>query len=124
MTDVILPTTRKRKTSSTALALRQQEAGSARLAVVAPPASCILQPVEQFPIPTYPPRILRLPDVMKRVGLCRASIYNHMADGSFPLSLSLGARAVGWLEHEIDTWLMMRMQARPPAPAVNLLTDH
>jgi prophage regulatory protein len=44
------------------------------------------------------PRILRLPEVKSRVGLCRASIYNHMAQGSFPKPISLGLRAVGWLE--------------------------
>jgi len=57
-------------------------------------------------------RILRLPDVMERVGLRRASIYSHMAQGSFPKPIALGARARGWLESEIDTWIAVRIAAR------------
>ena len=61
---------------------------------------------------TVPPvRILRLPEVKARVGLCRASIYQHMAAGSFPKQIVLGIRAVGWLENEIDAWLSDRINA-------------
>jgi prophage regulatory protein len=84
-------------------ALRQQGAGYAGLVAVAPLAPCQLQ---------HSIRILRLPEVMARVGICRASIYSYMAEGSFPKSVSLGARAVGWLEHEIDAWLVTKIQAR------------
>ena len=59
-----------------------------------------------------PIRILRLPEVIERVGLKRASIYLHMAQGSFPKQISLGTRAVGWLEHEIDAWIIARVGAR------------
>ena len=55
-------------------------------------------------------RILRLPDVISRVGLCRASIYLRVAQGDFPKQISLGVRAVGWLEHEIEAWLTKKMQ--------------
>jgi prophage regulatory protein len=51
------------------------------------------------------PVILRLPDVKERVGLGRSSIYNRIAENTFPSSISLGGNAVGWLEHEIDSWL-------------------
>jgi len=85
------------------LALRQQEAGCAGLAAVAPPASCISSPAL---------RILRLPDVIARVGLKRASIYLHIGKGTFPKPISLGPRAVGWLEHEIDAWLAARVLMR------------
>jgi prophage regulatory protein len=49
---------------------------------------------------------------MARVGLKRASIYQHMATGMFPKQIALGIRAVGWLESEIDAWLTARVQAR------------
>jgi prophage regulatory protein len=55
-------------------------------------------------------RILRLPDVISRVGLRRASIYLHMTKGSFPKPISLGARAVGWLESDIDGWIAARIE--------------
>ena len=63
-------------------------------------------------ITTPPARILRLPEVMARVGLKRASIYQHMAAGTFPKQIALGIRAVGWLESEIDAWLTVRVQER------------
>lgn len=91
------------KTGPVKLALRQQEAGSVGLAAVTPPASYEAQ---------NPIRILRLPEVMARVGICRASIYLRIADGSFPKQISLGARAVGWLESDIDAWLAARIAAR------------
>lgn len=55
-------------------------------------------------------RILRLPEVMGRVGLRRASIYFHINKGSFPKPISLGARAVGWLESDIDGWIAARIE--------------
>jgi len=57
-------------------------------------------------------RILRLPEVIDRVGLRRASIYVHMSQGSFPKAIAIGSRAVGWLEHEIEAWLKARIQTR------------
>lgn len=50
-------------------------------------------------------RILRLPAVIKRVGLCRSSIYNRQRNGDFPPAVKLGPRAVGFVENEIDAWL-------------------
>ncbi|MFV1976005.1 MAG: helix-turn-helix transcriptional regulator [Candidatus Scalindua sp.] len=49
--------------------------------------------------------ILRLPLVKTRTGLSRSTIYLRIKEGSFPKPVSLGARAVGWLESEIDSWL-------------------
>lgn len=49
--------------------------------------------------------ILRLPVVKKRTGLSRSSIYLRMANNEFPASISLGGRAVGWLEKDINEWL-------------------
>jgi prophage regulatory protein len=59
-----------------------------------------------------PTRILRLPEVISRVGLKRASIYQYISIGAFPRSVSLGPRAVGWIEREIDVWLAERIQMR------------
>jgi prophage regulatory protein len=104
MVDTILqaPDSQQNQTPPS-FALRQQEAACARLSAVAASASC-----EQH----NPTRILRLPEVMDRVGICRASIYQNMGQGTFPKSISLGARAVGWLESEIDAWLAERIQKR------------
>jgi len=49
--------------------------------------------------------ILRLPAVMTRTGLSRSSIYLRISLNNFPKSISLGDRAVGWIESEINDWL-------------------
>jgi prophage regulatory protein len=52
--------------------------------------------------------ILRLPAVRARTGLSRSTIYLRIAQGTFPAAYSLGGRAVGWLEGEIDGWISAR----------------
>jgi prophage regulatory protein len=59
--------------------------------------------------------ILRLPAVRLRTGLSRSTIYLRIAQGTFPAPVSLGARAVGWIESEVDEWLALRIaQSREP----------
>lgn len=50
-------------------------------------------------------RLIRLPEVMARVGLRRTAIYQRMREGRFPQSRSLGPRCTVWLETEIDAWI-------------------
>ncbi len=54
--------------------------------------------------------ILRLPAVKARTGLSRSSIYLRVAQREFPTAISLGPRAVGWLESEVETWLQNRIE--------------
>ena len=56
-----------------------------------------------------PQVILRRTQVQARTGISRSGIYQKMADGEFPKSISLGPRAVGWLESSIDTWIQSRI---------------
>lgn len=66
--------------------------------------------------------ILRLPDVKTRTGLSRSTIYQHMSEGQFPKPISIGLRAVGWLESEIEEWVARRIETRrQPAIAVATL---
>ena len=53
-------------------------------------------------------KILRLAQVLEKVGLSRSTIYNLIAEGSFPRKFSIGARAQGFYEHEIDAWILQR----------------
>ena len=57
-------------------------------------------------------KILRLPTVKEITGLSRSSIYLHINNGSFPKPIPLGARAVGWLDSDINDWLLSRIEAR------------
>ena len=54
--------------------------------------------------------ILRLALVKQRTGLSRSSIYNGVKQGTFPAQISLGPRAVGWLESSIDAWIQSRVE--------------
>ena len=60
-------------------------------------------------------KINRLPVVKDKTGLSRSSIYLRMSNGEFPQSISLGGRAVGWLESDIDQWLDERIAASKAA---------
>ena len=55
--------------------------------------------------------ILRLPAVKARTGLSRSTIYLRISGGSFPKPVSLGGRAVGWIEAEVDDWLNQQIKA-------------
>ena len=55
-------------------------------------------------------RILRLPEVLVRVGLSRSTVYQLMAAGDFPASVRLTPNAVGWRSDDIDGWIASRQR--------------
>ena len=55
--------------------------------------------------------ILRLPAVKACTGLSRSTIYLRVSQGAFPKPVSLGARAVGWIEAEIQEWLQQQIES-------------
>jgi prophage regulatory protein len=63
------------------------------------------------------PLILRRPQVEARTGLSRSTLYQYIQDGQFPRPVSLGARAVGWLESEVNAWIAARAKAVRPGTA-------
>ncbi len=54
-------------------------------------------------------RLLRWPEVQKRVGICRSHVHQLAAQGKFPAPVKLGPRASGWLESEINAWIDQRI---------------
>ena len=63
--------------------------------------------------------ILRHKQVEARTGLSRSSIYARLRqnpkrpgdyDPTFPKPVSVGAKAVGWIEAEIDAWLTAQVE--------------
>lgn len=55
-------------------------------------------------------KILRLPSVKAITGLSRSTIYSRVSMGSFPKPISLGSRAVGWIESEVSDWITHRIK--------------
>lgn len=55
--------------------------------------------------------ILRRREVEARTGLSRSTIYLRVAERTFPGPISLGGRAVGWVEDEIEAWLQQQLAA-------------
>lgn len=50
-------------------------------------------------------RFLRLPAVLSRTGLSRATLYRKIAVGTFPPQHKLAERCCGWRASEVDVWL-------------------
>ncbi|ENM3821393.1 AlpA family transcriptional regulator [Vibrio cholerae] len=57
-------------------------------------------------------RFLKLKEVMEKTALSRSAIYRKMNDEEFPQSVSLGDRAVAWVESEVDEWMVECLKNR------------
>lgn len=60
-------------------------------------------------------KILRLPETKETSGLSRSSIYAGMKDGTFPKSIKLGTRMVGWYQKDIEEWIEAKLKERDQA---------
>jgi predicted DNA-binding transcriptional regulator AlpA len=61
-------------------------------------------------------QILRLPDVCKTTGLGRSMVYQLEATKGFPARVRISERAVGWVEEEVQGWLLERiLRTRGPS---------
>lgn len=56
--------------------------------------------------------LIRLKEVKEYSGLGRSSIYEKMNNGLFPKSVSLGDRAVAWVDTEIIDWVQDKIDQR------------
>jgi prophage regulatory protein len=56
-------------------------------------------------------RILRMRDVAAALGVTKPSVYALIRTCKFPKPISLGLRAVGWRESDINEWI--RTQGSP-----------
>lgn len=65
-------------------------------------------------------RIIRRKQLENKIGISRSGIYAKLKpnpkrpndyDPTFPRPISVGAKAVGWIESEIDVWLNARIEA-------------
>jgi len=64
------------------------------------------------------PRIVRLKTVIARTGLARSTVYDRLNldspryDDTFPRPFKIGKSAVGWLESEVDEWILASVSHR------------
>ena len=56
-----------------------------------------------------PNRLLRLPDVIDRVGLQKSSIYKLIRQGEFPRPITIANRTSVWPERVVDEWIAQRI---------------
>jgi prophage regulatory protein len=76
--------------------------------------------VNPSPTPAMPPtverstepRILRIADIQRQLGLGHATIYRLMQRGGFPAQMRLSDHAVGWKTVDVEAWLATREVAR------------
>lgn len=57
-------------------------------------------------------KLIRLKEVIQMTGLSRSSIYNYIDKNRFPEQVSLGCRAVAWVESEVHDWIVQRVSER------------
>lgn len=61
------------------------------------------------PVPA--PKIIRMRQLVLRIGLGRSTIYDRINknspryDTTFPKPIKIGVSAVGWIESEVDDWI-------------------
>jgi prophage regulatory protein len=61
-------------------------------------------------------RVLRRRATEAKCGLSKTALYSKIQQGKFPKPVKLGPKSVGWLEHELDSWLAARVGERDSLP--------
>lgn len=59
-----------------------------------------------------PLTLLRRPEVTRRTGLSRSSLYAHMKAGAFPKPVYLTPTTPAWLESEVVGWIATLVSER------------
>lgn len=61
------------------------------------------------------PTLIRLPEVKRRTGLGRSTIYRLEAEGDFPLHCNPSPNSAAWVSSEVDQWVIQRITSRDTA---------
>ena len=56
--------------------------------------------------------LLRVEDVVEKIGVSRTTLWRWSKDGSFPQRIQLGQNSSGYVASEVETWIQDRMDAR------------
>ncbi|WP_414057261.1 helix-turn-helix transcriptional regulator [Pantoea dispersa] len=54
-------------------------------------------------------RLIRMPEVLSKTGFKKSLIYLLISNDSFPKPIKMGARAIAFVEAEIDQWVEDRI---------------
>lgn len=50
-------------------------------------------------------RFIRVPEVLRKVGISRTTLYELIKRGSFPNKVKISLRSVAFVESEVDEWI-------------------
>lgn len=67
-------------------------------------------PFARKPISPAGLKVIRHAEVCRKLGVSAASLFDMVAKGQFPKPFTIipGGRSVGWLEGDVDTWIVAR----------------
>ncbi|SDD32753.1 helix-turn-helix transcriptional regulator [Aquimonas voraii] len=54
--------------------------------------------------------------VVRRLGVCRSTVYRWIEDNGFPKPVSIGPNCARWVAAEVDAWAAGRIAASRSAP--------
>lgn len=57
-------------------------------------------------------RLIRLTLVLAKTGLSKTTTYRLIDKGEFPRPVSIGARAIAFVESEVDQWIESKISQR------------
>lgn len=58
-----------------------------------------------------PDSLMRLPEVLRAIGIKKSALYSWVAAGTFPAPVKLGARAVAWRRSQVMEFINSRVEA-------------
>ncbi len=64
-------------------------------------------------------RILRVPEVTKKLGISRTTLWRWSRRPGFPVKLELGPQTVGWIEEEVDNWILRQRNRSSREPSTS-----
>jgi prophage regulatory protein len=85
-----------RQSALTSAARRNDPPPSLPMSSLPPNQPTVLSPSE---------RLLRLPELVRTIGVSRATIYRYVDSGRLPPPVKLSTRCVAWRASEITAWM-------------------
>lgn len=60
------------------------------------------------------PSVIRMPEVVRRTGLAKSTIFRRVRAGAFPQPVRLTSSSIGFIDSEVTEWIEQQMSARQP----------